>query len=153
MAIQRNAGFEALLQYLKTSRGFDFTGYKRSTLMRRVLKRMAALKDVKSYGDYQDYLEVHPEEFPTLFNTILINVTSFFRDTAAWDYLGGKIIPRILKAKRPGDPVRVCCIGCASGEEAYSIAMLLTEAMGDRVFRDRVKIYATDIDADALAHA
>src|SRR5436190_18173842 len=153
MASERNVGLEVLLQYLKTSRGFDFTGYKRSTLTRRVLKRMAALKNIKSYGDYQDYLEVHPEEFATLFNTVLINVTSFFRDTAAWDYLAAKIIPRIIKGKRPGDPIRVCCIGCASGEEAYSVAMLLTEAIGDKAFRERVKIYATDIDADALAHA
>src|SRR5947207_15780922 len=100
MASERNAGLEALLQYLKTSRGFDFTGYKRSTLTRRVMKRMAALKNVKSYGDYQDYLEVHPDEFATLFNTILINVTSFFRDTAAWDYVAGKLIPRMLKDRK-----------------------------------------------------
>jgi len=153
MASERNGGLEALLQYLKTSRGFDFTGYKRPTLTRRVLKRMAALKKIKTYENYQDYLEVHPEEFATLFNTVLINVTSFFRDTAAWDYLASSIIPRMLEAKRPADPIRVCCVGCASGEEAYSVAMLLAEAVGEKGFRDRVKIYATDIDADALAHA
>src|SRR5438034_4788855 len=153
MASERNAGLEALLQYLKTSRGFDFTGYKRPTLTRRVLKRMAALKKIKTYEDYQDYLEVHPEEFATLFNTVLINVTSFFRDAAAWDYVASNIIPRVLKAKRPTDPIRVCCVGCASGEEAYSVAMLLIEALGEKGFRERVKIYATDIDADALAHA
>ena len=153
MSSERNAGLESLLQYLKTSRGFDFTGYKRSTLTRRILKRMAAVKNIKTYEDYQDYLEVHPEEFVTLFNTVLINVTSFFRDTAAWDYVAGKVIPRMLKAKRPADPIRVCCVGCASGEEAYSVAMLLAEALGEKGFRDRVKIYATDIDADALAQA
>src|SRR4051794_4494833 len=119
MASERNAEFEGLLQYLKTSRGFDFTGYKRTTLMRRVMKRMAGLKDIKTYANYQVYLEVHPEEFEILFNTILINVTAFFRDGAAWDFLATKIIPRILKAKRATDPIRVCCIGCASGEEAY----------------------------------
>jgi two-component system, chemotaxis family, CheB/CheR fusion protein len=153
MASERIAGLEALLRYLKTSRGFDFTGYKRSTLTRRVLKRMAALKNIKTYENYQDYLEVHPEEFATLFNTVLINVTSFFRDTAAWDYLASKIIPRMLKAKRTADPIRVCCVGCASGEEAYSVAMLLAEALGEKAFRDRVKIYATDVDSDALAQA
>src|SRR5436190_9911586 len=153
MASERNVGLEVLLQYLKTSRGFDFTGYKRSTLTRRVLKRMAALKKIKTYENYQDYLEVHPEEFATLFNTVLINVTSFFRDTAAWDYLARSIIPQVLKAKRPADPIRVCCVGCASGEEPYSVAMLLAEALGDKGFRDSVKIYATDIDADALAQA
>ena len=66
MPTERNADFEALLQYLKASRGFDFTGYKRSTLTRRVMKRMAALKDVKTFGAYQVYLEVHPEEFRRL---------------------------------------------------------------------------------------
>ncbi len=153
MASERNAGLESLLRYLKASRGFDFTGYKRSTLTRRVLKRMAALKNVKTYEDYQDYLEVHPEEFATLFNTVLINVTSFFRDAAAWEYLARKIVPRMLKAKRPTDPIRVGCVGCASGEEAYSVAMLLAEALGEKAFRDRVKIYATDVDSDALAQA
>src|SRR6266403_4507778 len=139
MANERNAGLEVLLQYLKASRGFDFTGYKRSTLTRRVLKRMAALKNIKTYEQYQDWLEVHPEEFATLFNTVLINVTSFFRDTAAWDYLARKSMPRMLKGKGPVDPIRVCCIGCASGEEAYSVAMLLAEAVGEKVFRERVK--------------
>jgi two-component system, chemotaxis family, CheB/CheR fusion protein len=153
MASERNAGLESLLRYLKTSRGFDFTGYKRSTLTRRVLKRMAALKNVKTYETYQDYLEVHPEEFATLFNTVLINVTSFFRDAAAWDYLASKIIPRMLKAKRPTDLIRVCCIGCSSGEEAYSVAMLFAGALGEKAFRERVKIYATDVDSDALAQA
>ncbi|HEY3177910.1 MAG TPA: CheR family methyltransferase [Casimicrobiaceae bacterium] len=153
MASERNAEFEALLQYLKATRGFDFTGYKRSTLTRRVLKRMSALKNIKTYEAYQDYLEVHPDEFATLFNTILINVTAFFRDTAAWDYLASKVIPRMLKVKRPSDPIRVCSTGCASGEEAYSVAMLLSEALGEKAFRERVKIYATDVDPDALAQA
>src|SRR5690349_897068 len=103
MAAERNPQFESLLQYLKTSRGSDYTGYKRSTLMRRVMKRMAALKRIKTYDAYQDYLEVHPDEFGTLFNTILINVTSFFRDPADWEYLADKIIPKMLKAKRSTD--------------------------------------------------
>jgi len=153
MVAERNAELESLLQYLKTSRGFDFTGYKRTTLMRRMMKRMAALKGIKTFSDYQDYLEVHPEEFATLFNTILINVTSFFRDPPAWDFLASKIIPVLIKAKNPSEPIRVCCVGCASGEEPYTIAMLLAEALGDKVFRERVKIYATDVDADALAQA
>ena len=71
--------FEAVLEYLKHSRGFDFTGYKRSSLQRRASKRLQQLK-LEHYADYLDYLEVHPEEFVQLFNTILINVTAFFRD-------------------------------------------------------------------------
>src|SRR5262247_87034 len=111
--------FENLLYYLQQNRGFDFTGYKRPSLMRRVSKRMQMV-NVDSFVDYLDYLEVHPEEFSQLFNTILINVTSFFRDPVAWGYLGEEIIPRLLQEKAPADPIRVWSAGCASGEEAYT---------------------------------
>jgi two-component system CheB/CheR fusion protein len=92
--------FENLLHYLRQTRGFDFGGYKRPSLMRRVEKRMQMV-GIGNYTDYVDYLEVHPEEFAQLFNTILINVTSFFRDPASWDYLAQDIIPQILKEKKP----------------------------------------------------
>lgn len=142
--------FENLLGYLKTSRGFDFTAYKRTTLSRRVQKRMQTV-GVSTYGEYLDFLEVHQDEFQHLFNTILINVTSFFRDVEAWEYLEQTIVPRLLESKFPEAPIRIWVAGCASGEEAYSIAMLLAEAMGPQSFRDRVKIYATDLDDEALA--
>src|SRR5262249_41665885 len=77
---------EGLLDYLKRTRGFDFTSYKRSTLMRRIQKRMQVV-GISDFTDYVDYLEVHPEEFPNLFNTILINVTAFFRDPGAWEFV------------------------------------------------------------------
>jgi two-component system, chemotaxis family, CheB/CheR fusion protein len=141
--------FENLLYFLQQNRGFDFTGYKRPSLMRRVAKRMQML-NVDSFVDYLDYLEVHPEEFPQLFNTILINVTCFFREPAAWGYLGEEIIPRLLQDKAPADPIRVWSAGCASGEEAYTAAMVLAEALGVEAFRRRVKIYATDVDEEAL---
>jgi two-component system, chemotaxis family, CheB/CheR fusion protein len=144
--------FEGLLQYLKHNRGFDFTGYKRSSLQRRVSKRMQGLK-IERYGDYLDYLEVHPEEFARLFNTILINVTAFFRDTTAWECLAEAIVPHIMAEKNPHDPIRVWSAGCASGEEAYTLAMVLAEALGLEAFRRRVKIYATDVDEEALTQA
>jgi len=149
---EQNADFEALLLYLQQSRGFDFTGYKRSTLMRRVLKRMSQVA-VGEFADYLDYLQVHPDEFAQLFNTILINVTSFFRDPDAWTFLGREVVPRIIDAKAVDEPIRCWCAGTASGEEAYSLAMLLTEALGVDQFRHRVKIYATDVDEDALSQA
>src|SRR5262247_4656042 len=147
-----DANLEALLGYLKTTRGFDFSAYKRSSLMRRIEKRQQAV-GIDSYGDYQTYLEAHPQEFGLLFNTILINVTSFFRDEEAWDFLGKQVVPRILAGGRPDSAIRVWSAGCASGEEAYTLAMILAEQLGIDAFRRRVKIYASDVDEDALMQA
>jgi two-component system CheB/CheR fusion protein len=144
--------FEALLEYIQRCRSFDFTGYKRSSLVRRVDKRMKMI-GVEGYSPYLDYLEVHPEEFRSLFDTILINVTAFFRDSGAWEVLSQEILPRLMASKRPEEPIRVWSAGCASGEEAYSLAIALAETLGPNGFRDRVKIYATDVDDEALAKA
>ena len=149
--LQPDANFEILLKYLEQSRGFDFSGYKRQSLIRRVNVRMQMVA-IESYPDYVDYLEVHPEEFTHLFNTILINVTSFFRDYHAWDFLAGEIIPRILAPKKE-QPIRIWCAGCASGEEAYTAAIVLAEAQGIESFKKRAKVYATDVDEEALATA
>jgi two-component system, chemotaxis family, CheB/CheR fusion protein len=143
---------EALLSYLKQTRGFDFTVYKRPTLMRRMLVRMEAA-GMGSFADYLDYLQVDPDEFTRLFNTILINVTSFFRDPQAWELVRSDVIPRLLGETGAGGLIRVWSAGCASGEEAYTIAMLLAEALGRDQFRERVKIYGTDVDEDALTEA
>jgi two-component system, chemotaxis family, CheB/CheR fusion protein len=144
--------FETLLEHLRDTRGFDFTGYKRSSLSRRVDRRMTQV-GVVGYAEYLDYLEMHGEEFTALFNTILINVTGFFRDPEAWELLRTKVLPELLTGKGPHEPIRVWSAGCASGQEAYSLAMLLTELMGVDEFRDRVKIYATDVDEHGLATA
>ncbi|MBE9051395.1 PAS domain S-box protein [Nostocales cyanobacterium LEGE 11386] len=146
---ERDPDFENLLVYLRQSRGFDFTGYKRSTLMRRVRKRMQSLS-IEGFADYLDYLEVYPEEFNQLFNTILINVTAFFRDTSAWEYLAEQVLPNLLARKNNSDQIRIWSAGCASGEEAYTLAMLMAELLGVEEFRQRVKIYATDVDEEAL---
>jgi len=149
---EKNPAFEELLKYLKNNRGFDFTGYKRSSLMRRVDRRMMAV-DLDDYDDYRDYLEVHPGEFAYLFNTILINITSFFRDPEAWTYLVDEVIPRIVERRGEDETIRVWSVGCASGEEAYTLALLFAEAMGLDDAVTHLKIYATDVDEDALAHA
>lgn len=143
---------DALLEYLQRNRGFDFRGYKRASLTRRILRRMEIV-GANDFDHYLDYLEVHPEEFPLLFNTILINVTAFFRDPLAWDYLAKEVFPDLIGGKKATDPIRVWSAGCASGEEAYTIAMLLGEILGKDAFRKRVKIYATDVDEEALAQA
>ena len=144
--------FEALLLYLKQSRGFDFTAYKRSSLMRRVLVRMQTA-GVATFPEYLDYLQVDPDEFTRLFNTILINVTSFFRDAQAWAVLAETVLPPLIHAAGKEEPIRVWSAGCASGEEAYTIAMLLAEAVGPQMFRERIKIYGTDVDDEALHQA
>ena len=146
------AEFEGLLDYMKRSRGFDFGGYKRASLMRRIDKRMQGV-GVAGYAAYIDYLEVHPDEFEQLFNSVLINVTGFFRDPESWEYLAREVVPKLLAAKRADEPLRVWSAGCATGEEAYTLAIVLAEALGPDAFRRRVKIYATDVDDDALAQA
>jgi two-component system, chemotaxis family, CheB/CheR fusion protein len=144
--------FEALLRYLKNSRGSDFTGYKRQSLMRRVRRRMQSV-NIRSFSGYKDYLEAHTGEFSSLFNTILINVTSFFRDKSTWEYLEREIIPKIISSKKEDEIIRIWSAGCATGEEAYSIAILMAEALGAEAYLRRVKIFATDIDDSALAQA
>ena len=143
---------DVLLDFVKRTRGFDFTGYKRSTIERRVAKRMGEL-ELASYDDYVDHLELHPEEFEALFNTILINVTGFFRDAATWDHLADDVVPKLLATRPPDAAIRVWSAGCASGEEAYTVAMVFAKALGESAFLDRVKIYATDVDEESLETA
>jgi two-component system, chemotaxis family, CheB/CheR fusion protein len=144
--------FEKLLHYLEAQRGFDFSSYKRPSLMRRVQRRMQAV-GVEGFGEYQDYLEVHPGEYAHLFNTILINVTSFFRDREAWQYLAEHVLPRIAQDKDRDDEIRIWSAGVASGEEAYTLAMLVAESIGLEQAQQRLKIYATDVDEEDLARA
>jgi two-component system, chemotaxis family, CheB/CheR fusion protein len=148
---QPDPSFEHLLEFVRDERGFDYTGYRRPTLMRRFQKRMQEV-GVDDWDAYRTFLAEHTDEFAELFNTILINVTGFFRDREAWTVVGDEVLPRLLE-ERGDAPIRVWSAGCASGEEPYTIAMLLAEALGDEGFRRQVKIYATDIDEDALAEA
>jgi two-component system CheB/CheR fusion protein len=147
-----NQTFERLLEYLRDHRGFDFTGYKRSSLQRRIGKRMQEL-GVDDYDAYLDKLEVTPDEFDELFNSILINVSAFFRDPPVWRHIAEQLVPSLLDGKRANEPIRAWSAGCATGEEAYTIAILLAEALGEDHFRDRVKVFATDVDDEALDRA
>ena len=151
-ATEQSHEFEHLLDFLKRNRGFDFTGYKRTTLQRRVQRRMETV-GIDSYAAYLELLEADTEEFTQLFNTLLINVTRFFRDADPWTFLADEILPTLLARRGEHSPIRVWSAGCASGEEAYTLAMVLAEALGPDRFRERVKIYATDADDEALAAA
>jgi two-component system CheB/CheR fusion protein len=143
-------GLAALLDFLKRNRGFDFSGYKRTSLERRIRRRMQEV-GIETYEEYQDHLEVTPDEFTDLFNTILINVTGFFRDKPAWDYVRSEIVPAVIDAVPAHETIRIWSAACATGEEAYTLAIVFAEALGDDEFRRRVKVYATDIDEEALA--
>lgn len=141
-----------LLQELAEQRNFDFRGYKKTTLERRFRRRMFQLS-LSDYAQYGKYISKHPDEANQLLNTLLINVTEFFRDPPAWEILRLEILPNLLKRVKPGHSFRAWSAGCASGEEAYSIAILLAEHFGPRIQDYDVKIYATDIDDDALSSA
>ena len=152
MAARGDTTLEQVLEFVKEMRGFDFTGYKRATIERRVAKRMADV-GVERYEDYLDHLQVHQGEFAQLFNTILINVTGFFRDRATWEHLAAEVVPGLVASRPTEEQIRIWDPGCASGEEAYTIAMVVARVIGEDAFRERVKIYATDIDEEALDQA
>ena len=140
---------EELLQFLAEERDFDLRGYKPSTLERRIRKRMGQLS-LGSFDEYLEYIRAHPDETNQLLNTILINVTEFFRDPAAWDVIASDILPYLLKRLRTGDSFRAWVAGCSTGEEVYSLAILVAEYFGSRMPEFDIKIYATDVDESAL---
>src|SRR5436309_1845036 len=145
----RDVSLKDLLQEFAEGRGFDFRGYKKTTLERRLRRRMFQL-NIGSFADYADYVRKNTGEINELLNTILINVTEFFRDAPGWEILAREILPGVLKPLKAGHSFRAWSAGCASGEEAYSIAILLAEHFGTRIQEYDIKIYATDIDEEAL---
>ncbi|AVZ80339.1 PAS domain S-box protein [Zoogloeaceae bacteirum Par-f-2] len=139
---------ERLLTKLRQSLQVDFSGYKTGTLMRRIRRREVATGH-PDLPAYLRWVDSHPEELDRLARDILISVTAFFRDRDAFDALRRQI-QEICARKSPGSEIRVWVAGCASGEEAYSVAILLAEALGERIAHYRVQIFGTDIDDEAL---
>jgi two-component system CheB/CheR fusion protein len=141
-----------LMQILLAKTRVDFREYKQTTVGCRIERRMVAL-GIKSTEEYTQFCRSHPEAVDALFKDLLISVTRFFRDKAEFDHLAERL-PELLK-QRGDHPFRVWIAGCATGEEAYTIAMLLSEALGGpgNDLRNRVQIFATDIDKNALAIA
>jgi two-component system CheB/CheR fusion protein len=150
--MDRDEELESLLGFIRDSRGFDFTGYKRASIGRRVRRRANEL-GFDGLSGYRDVLEADVDEFSTLFNTILINLTGFFRDPPAWKYLEEEIVPAIIDRHGPDEPIRLWSAGCATGEEPYTLAMVVANQLGLDETARRVKIYATDVDLEALARA
>jgi two-component system, chemotaxis family, CheB/CheR fusion protein len=130
----------------------DFSQYKPSTVVRRIERRMA-VHQIDSIGAYAKFLGTNPEEADALFRDLLIGVTSFFRDPEAFKELEQVVIPKLFEGKKPGSIIRIWTAGCSTGEEAYSIAMLLQERMSVLQTRYTVQLFATDIDSRAIALA
>jgi two-component system CheB/CheR fusion protein len=144
--------FTSIVALLQARVKYDFTAYKKGTLLRRIRRRMS-LAHVERVPDYLQRLRKDSTEVTALFKDLLISVTSFFREPKAWQFLQQEVIPRIVAAKDPGAPVRVWVAGCATGEEAYSIAMLLIEEIQASQKRCPIQIFASDVDKDALDFA
>lgn len=141
-----------ILEMLRRAKGIDFSLYKRSTLMRRTHRRML-LNKIERIENYISYLKENPSEIETLYEDILINVTSFFREPEAFDSLKKIVFPKIVNKSSGDIPVRIWVPGCSTGEEVYSIAISLIEYMDDNKVRQPVQIFATDIDGAAIEKA
>jgi two-component system, chemotaxis family, CheB/CheR fusion protein len=141
-----------LLGYLRARTGHDFSKYKRSTVLRRVARRMQVHR-LERLEEYLELFRENVEEVQALFAELLISVTTFFRDTRAFESLARQAIPLLFEGKSPSDPIRVWVPGCATGEEAYSIAILLAEESARRDIRPRLQVFASDLDTGSLATA
>ena len=142
----------AILAAVRAQTGHDFVQYKRGTILRRMQRRLS-VHELPDLLAYREYVSQHPKEAFALLRDLLISVTHFFRDRDAWAALEATVIPRLLEGRRPDDVIRVWVAGCATGEEAYSMAMALSDAIATHKAGPRFQIFATDIDADAIAAA
>ena len=142
-----------LLDRIHARSGIDFRSYKPATILRRLRGRMKATAR-PTLAAYSDYLESDPEEYARLINSLLIKVTEFFRDPKLFEYLGGHVLPELIsEARRERRELRVWSAGCSTGEEAYSLAIVVAETLGNDLPWPDVRIFATDIDRDAIAFA
>ena len=145
-----HAALPQVCEALKRVTGNDFRHYKATTLVRRLERRMQVLQ-VAAVSDYLDRIAQDEGEARTLFRELLIGVTSFFRDSEAFESLASKVLKPLLAGRSPTDELRIWVPGCATGEEAYTVAMLVREAMEPLADPPRVQVFATDIDERALA--
>ena len=136
---------QQIFTILRKTSGTNFSEYRELTIQRRTLRRMV-LNKIEKFGDYVDYLRQNPAEIGELYQDILINVTNFFRDSEAFETLKSLVFPFIMKNRMPREPIRIWVAGCSTGEEAYSIAIVLMEFLGDDAVNTPIQIFATDIN-------
>lgn len=153
--VQRDGDQQALREIfmqLRLHTGNDFTNYKRPTLLRRIERRIN-VRDLQDLSSYAKYMQENADEAIALLKDLLISVTNFFRDTKPFELMQQEILPEIFKDKTSGDQIRIWVAGCATGEEAYSLAMLCAELTMGNIDAPKVQIFATDIDEVAIAKA
>ncbi len=148
------SAMEKVVVLLRAHTGNDFSFYKRNTLHRRIERRMG-IHRIKKMSSYVRYLQENSQELSLLFKELLIGVTNFFRDPAAWEQLRSQAIPSLLADRPPGQALRAWVPGCSTGEEAYSLAIVLKEALDElKPKRNlQIQIFATDLDKDAIEKA
>jgi two-component system CheB/CheR fusion protein len=144
--------FNAIIELLRKSTGVDFTHYKVNTIRRRIRRRML-LRKFETLKDYYRYLKQQATEITALYHDLLINVTTFFRDPDVLEYLKKTILPRIIKSKRTNESLRIWVPACSTGEEAYSMAILLYEILGENLSNLSIQIFATDLSEPSIAKA
>ncbi len=149
-----NSELQKILGYLKQKRGFDFSGNRPAMIERRISKRLAATQST-NYPDYLSFLKVHPRELDSLIDVLTINVSRFFRNTLTFEYMADRVLPAIVaqKAETFDTSLRVWSAGCSTGEEPYSVAILINELIEKEKLNLNLNIFATDIDAGALQKA
>jgi two-component system CheB/CheR fusion protein len=152
MISDRDEDLQTILKQIHRQTGVDFSHYKINTIKRRIVRRMI-LHKLGSLKEYVPFLKQHTSEVQQLYNDLLINVTAFFRDTEAYQYLKKTLLPKILKLKTPSDPIRIWIPACSTGQEAYSLAMLLMEALGEKAATTSVQVFATDLSELAINKA
>jgi two-component system CheB/CheR fusion protein len=140
------------LTLLRLRTGNDFSQYRRPTLLRRIARRMQ-VHEMHDLNAYVQFLREHPEEVSALLRDLLITVTNFFRDKETFEFLETEIVPKLFAGKGPNDQIRVWSAGCATGEEAYSIAILLAEYAARLSEAPKIQVFGTDIDERAIAQA
>jgi two-component system, chemotaxis family, CheB/CheR fusion protein len=143
---------EPVLKVLKKETRVDFIHYKENTIRRRILRRML-LQQIDNLEEYHQFLKQHPTEVNLLFNDLLINVTSFFRDRDTIDYLKKTVIPKIVSRKAAYDPIRIWVPACSTGEEAYTLAILFSEFFTEKTKSNQIQIFASDLSELAITKA
>jgi two-component system CheB/CheR fusion protein len=143
---------KTIIDLVKEKSPLDFTDYKQSTILRRTKKR-AAYNNFTTLDKYLEFLRSNPDEVNALVKEYMISVTAFFRDPEAFDLIKTEVVGRLLRKLEPGEELKVWVAGCATGEEVYSLAILICESLTGRFKDTIVKIFATDIDNEALTHA